>query len=111
MNVKKVLKSLGIAPNLDGYHYIAYIIDKMMLGDSCDIKISTIQLYESTAAKFGVKASNIERSIRHAVSVCLSKCDPEYLNQTFGRVIGFSNGSLKNSEFITIVKEMCEMFE
>lgn len=108
MNVKKVLKSLGLAPNLDGYHYIVYIVDKMMLSDSCNIKIPTTQLYEAAAMKFGVLASNVERSIRHAVSVCLSKCEPDYLNQTFGRVIGFNNGSLKNSEFITIVKEMCE---
>lgn len=64
IEIKAVLKKVGITPDIKGYHFLAEAIELKMNG-SFDLK--QMELYSEIAEKNNVSASSVERAMRYAV--------------------------------------------
>lgn len=70
---KKLLLTLGITPNLNGYNYSTIAICKLYeLTNACE-DISFCKLYEDVANEVASTGTRVERSIRHAINYTSSQ--------------------------------------
>lgn len=93
--IHKTLIQLGISPSLSGYHNIVNCLKE--LENSVDAKI--IAVYKIVARKYNSDWRRIERNIRKAIEVSLSRGDLELLHEIFSYVVT-PEGRLTNSEFL-----------
>lgn len=105
--VAKLLKLLGISPNLKGYHYIKVAID-MLQNDPTLIHRVTKELYPGIAEKCNSTVAKVERAIRHAVEVSFSSLCIDDIREYFGNCVRYNKDKLTNSEFLSIVAERLE---
>lgn len=110
-NVKilKILKQLGIAPDLLGYKYLAEAIDMVLKDDAILHSGVTKILYPTVAKKFNTTPSRVERAIRHAVERAISMSNIELIEEIFGSIISMNTGKPTNSQFIGCVAEYVEV--
>ena len=106
IEIKKVLKEVGITPELNGYHYLEKsIMDVKKCFDEGKTPCSFYQLYREVGEKFDVTATSVERCMRHAKNTAES-----IRNEKFNYI--FCN--LRNiplSAFISILAEYVSLKE
>lgn len=102
MEIATVLNSLGMPSNLLGYKYLRFAI-QVAVREQEVLNSITKRLYPAVAREFGTTASNVERSIRHAIEVAWDRGDIDKLESCFGYSIDPNRGRPTNAEFISKV--------
>ena len=80
-----------------GYKYLMEAI-RLSYEDDTYLHTITSRLYPEIAKKYGAKANNVERAIRHAVEVSFEKGNMEFIDENF--TYDRRKGKAKNGEFI-----------
>ena len=62
-------------------------------------------LYPKIAATHNTTVTRVERSIRHAIGVCMDRGDDKAIYKIFGQSIKSSKGKPTNKEFILALTE------
>ncbi len=83
MDAQQLLRSLGITGNLKGFHYAAYMIERIAQ-DPTQATLVTKCLYPDTAKHFGTTAGSVERGLRTAVQIFWERGDRELLERLSG---------------------------
>lgn len=98
--LKKILKDLGIRPNLKGYSYIVAAVEYMLTKETfTDLKIVN-DVYVEVAKKLGKGKNSIERDIRYSIERMYNNCDPDAIAEVFGKDTNMWKGKLSNKEFL-----------
>ena len=100
--VTNLLHEIGIPANLRGYHYIRTAI-MWGINDVRSIQLVTKDLYPNIAKKYGTTPGRVERAIRHAIGVALSRGNGEKIRRIFRYTISKEKGQPTNSEFISMI--------
>lgn len=77
---RRILVQLGLSPKYHGYQAIVEAVDVMNKNPG----IKTTATYTIVANKIGSVYSRVERNIRHAVSVVLTRGDLDLMRRIFG---------------------------
>jgi two-component system response regulator (stage 0 sporulation protein A) len=102
--ITKIIKDLGISPDLRGYHYIRYAIE-ILLTDKSFIG-ATMLLYQTVAEEFNTTTAAVERCTRHAIEVGWNRTpDQEFITKLFGNTLNTAKEYPTNSEFITTIAD------
>lgn len=100
--IHNLLRELGVPVRLKGYPRLAYGISLVVDNpDFCNA--ITTALYPRIAEKYNDTTSRVERSIRHAVEVCLTRADLDVFWKYFGNTVSLEKGKPTNGEFIANV--------
>lgn len=116
MNIANTLKTLGISPGLDGYHYLKCAIKESMEDASLLHRI-VYRVYPMIAKKFSallqkqITPAAVERSIRHAIEQGWSRGSIEEQQNIFGYTVSVDTGRPTNAEFIATVTDYLLMKE
>lgn len=102
--ISRLLLRLGISPKLLGYKYLVESI-KLVYANNKYLRCITTQLYPTVAEKYNTTAINVDRAIRHSISITFQKKDEELLNEIFSYVTSFKSWKPSNSEFILTMAE------
>lgn len=99
-DITEVLSTLGMPANLLGYKYLRAAIQMAVKNPDLLSSITKV-IYPTVAKEFGTTASNVERSIRHAIEVAWDRGDIERLHNRFGYSVDPNRGRPTNAEFIS----------
>ncbi len=100
--VSKIIKSLGIPANVNGYKFVRDCI--IYSAEHYDaINLVTKKLYPVIAEKYGTTAQCVERSIRSAIESAWQKADKKMIHDIFGNSAGENKPT--NSEFIAMIAD------
>jgi two-component system response regulator (stage 0 sporulation protein A) len=99
--VSQTLRNMGVAVNNYGFTYLKHAV-LMVSEDESYLHSITKRLYPEIAKKCDTTPQRVERAIRHAVEMVFSYGNPSI--QELG-LPHFSNGKMKNGEFIGAVCE------
>lgn len=102
--VSPLLLRLGIPFRLSGHRYICSAVEiySRLSRQYYHVKI-TQDVYPAVAKQFGTTSQCVERSIRHAVSICFTRGDLKLIDRMFGFTISEAKGKPTNGEFISTV--------
>lgn len=108
--ITSILTRLCVTPRYNGYNYIREAV-KLAVADAGAVKGISKQIYPDVAARLGVTASGVERSIRTAIHKAWEIADPSVKVDMFGTYALKPDWIPTNSEFIYIIadKISCEM--
>ena len=87
-----------------GYKYIKRAL-LLVLDDPTYINRITYGLYSTLAKEFTTTGSRVERGIRHAIEITVSRADLEVLQKYFGNTIDPNRGKPTNGEFLATMAE------
>lgn len=93
------LNRLGVPPHFKGYRYLVDAIGFVVYDMSLLHNVTT-ELYPAVARRHGTSPSRVERAIRNAIEVTLTRGNLPAIQQSFGYVIDAQQGKLSNSSFI-----------
>ncbi|MBP3320294.1 MAG: hypothetical protein IJC57_04660 [Clostridia bacterium] len=97
LNIKRLLRTLGVPVNLAGYEYIAESINFMLNTKKI---LSMSEIYEKVSKIYNVNTESVEVSIRHAVKKSVS------YNNNIRQILGIhEKQAISNSIFLSTVKE------
>lgn len=102
--ISKALLTLGVPAHLLGYKYLTYALN-LTLEDRMLVRRMTGGLYPSVAQYFGITASQVERSIRHAIETAWLRGGIDSQIEYFGNSIDPMKGKPTNREFISTVAD------
>lgn len=105
VKISKILKDLGVSPDLVGYRYLREAIQMVMEDDTLLYMRVTKELYPTIAKKFETTASRVERGMRHAIETSALRVDLELSQDIFGNTLSPSSGKLTNSQFIACIAD------
>lgn len=108
LRIANILKDLGVAANLRGYHYLKNAIE-LVTNDMSYVQGICKRLYPEIAKRFSTTASRVERNIRHAIETGWLKGDEETEAMLFGYTVSASRGRPTNGEFIGTVADYLRM--
>lgn len=100
--ISEIVDMIGVPVHVKGYHYIKLAIS-MAYRDVTYLNRMTKGMYPEIADKYNATASRVERAIRNAIEITLSRGNLDYINDVFGPILSTRNGKIKNSEFIAII--------
>lgn len=105
-----ILNKLYVNARYNGYNYIREAI-KLAVTDSSSVKGISKQIYPDVAAKLGVTAAGVERSMRTAIHKAWNIAEPSAKVEIFGTYALKDDWIPTNSEFIYIIadKISCDM--
>lgn len=103
-----MMQELGIPAHVKGYAYLREAIFQTAQRPAL-INAVTKALYPQVARTFHVTASQVERAIRHAISLACCRGDPAVIQRFFGLSINFSKGRPTNSEFIALLADQVRL--
>lgn len=103
-DVAERLTRLGVAPHFKGYRYLLDAIGLVAHDMSLLLQVTT-ELYPTVARRHGTTAQRVERAIRNAIEVTLTRGNLDEIERLFGHVIDPSKGKLSNSSFIAHVAD------
>lgn len=98
-SIEPLLFTLGIRPNLKGYHYLIYGLN-LSLNDSSYIINPYRLLYTATACHFNTNSDAVERAIRTAIKNCWNYGNRELLLKLAGFPL---KEKPSNSDFLSIL--------
>lgn len=98
-DVASRLERIGVAPHFKGYRYLIDAIG-IVVYDMTLLHHVTTELYPAVARRHGTTAQRVERAIRNAIEVTLTRGNLEEIERLFGHVIDPGKGKLSNSSFI-----------
>lgn len=100
-----LLHLLGVPSNMKGYLYIKEAINIMY--HTNNNMVFNRDIYPLIADKYNTTISNVERSIRHAIEICILRCDTKIIERIFGNTIDYIRAKPTNKEFIyTLLKRI-----
>ena len=102
--VGMLLKYIGVPQGISGYDYIK---ESVLLGLSDHAYLHNIVngLYSIIAQKHNSTYSKVERSIRHAVHICMANIDKD---DEYVYIFGNPKNKMSNSNFISAVVHFIE---
>lgn len=99
IRIHKLLKKIGMPAHIRGYKFIKEILFKVLeKNDILDWNITN--LYKIIGKKFNIKGATIERSVRYAIALSMSRCDHNVWSKYFGYSV---QDNTTNSEFIASI--------
>lgn len=91
------LNKLGVPLHVKGYHYLKHAVSLVVLNESPVVKI-TKDIYPEIAQVNDTNASSVERAIRHAIDLTLSRGSMTFIETYFKHEL--FNNKITNKEFI-----------
>lgn len=91
--VIRLLNWLAFKPNLKGYDYLHFILDKCKNDSDYHHRSLTVRVYPECAKHFGTTSSRVERAVRHSVEVSYNQV-PNMYEELFGLQYKPKNGEL-----------------
>lgn len=91
------LNQLGVPLHVKGYQYLKHAVMVVASKDNNVIKI-TKEVYPEIAIEHKTNASSVERAIRHAIDLTLSRGQIDYIHDYFKHEL--FNNKITNKEFI-----------
>lgn len=104
MDISNLLIKLGIPASIKGYRFAREAI-KIIIEEPEAIHAITKCIYPEVAERFDTTASRVERAIRHAVEISVTRANYELYNELFGNTVASSKAKPTNSEFLAIISE------
>jgi len=98
---RDILMQIGIPGNVAGFKYLVEAI-RIAIDNERTLNSITKEIYPTIANIFNTKPSNVERSMRHAISISWSRERICALNEIFGARYFVENEKPTNSEFIAL---------
>lgn len=98
-DVARRLGRIGVAPHFKGYRYLIDAIG-LVVHDMTLLHRVTTELYPAVARRHGTTAQRVERAIRNAIEVTMTRGNLEEIERLFSHVIDPSKGKISNSSFI-----------
>lgn len=99
----KILKDIGIFPNVKGYYYLKDAISAVMV-DRNSLELVTKILYPNIATKYKTTAARVERAIRNAIEKAWNSRSEDD-NSLLSTLCKCKNKRPTNLELIAIVAE------
>ena len=99
LQITELLLNLGISPGLFGYHCLKTALF-YVCKDSSYLKSLNKNLYVIIAKENNDKGGSVERAIRHAITISLSKGDKSLLEEIFGKTVNLKKEKPTNKQFI-----------
>ncbi len=96
-HIANELNALGVPLHVKGYHYLKHAVQVVALKDNSVIKI-TKDVYPEIAGANDTNPSSVERAIRHAIDLTLSRGSIDYIQAYFKHEL--FNNKITNKEFI-----------
>lgn len=106
VSVEQIMAKLAIKPNLKGYDYIKYIMNKCEENPAYHKKSLMKVIYPECAEAFDATVSKVERAIRHAIERSFEAV-PERYFELYQREI---EKVPTNSEFISMISEILNYY-
>src|SRR5699024_3349097 len=103
-NTTNIIHEIGVPAHIKGYMYLREPIT-MVYNDIELLGSITKVLYPDIAKKYNTTASRVERAIRHAIEVALSRGNIDSISALFGYTVSISKAKPTNSEFIAMVAD------
>lgn len=104
VEISKILKKLGVSPDLLGFAYLRDGIEMVMNDETILHRSTTKILYPAVVLRYNTTPARVERAIRHAVETCGFKADDlELYDDIFGNVTSLHKKCPTNSQFIGCV--------
>jgi hypothetical protein len=100
--IAEILKTLGVAPDKNGFHYLRKAIYECYLNPKLLTSV-TKEVYPLVGKSFDKTANCVERSIRSAIETGWDRSDYEYTEKLFLNCIDFYGSKPTNGEFISII--------
>ena len=104
--IVNILHTLQMPSSLKGYHYLKSAL-LLTVQDIDMLFLITKTLYPTVAKKHVTTPSRVERAIRHAKEIALSRTSPEVIEEIFGYTIVDNN--IPNGEFISMLTEYLKL--
>ena len=83
MDAELLLRNLGVAGNLKGFRYAAYMIG--LAEENPDaVTLLSKYLYQETAKHFHVSTASVERNLRTLIHVCWTHGNRAFLDEVAG---------------------------
>lgn len=95
--ISKELNALGVPLHVKGYHYIKDAVILVIDSGNSSIRI-TKSIYPVIAEKNNSTASSVERAIRHAIDITLTRRPMDLISEYFRNEL--FNNKITNKEFI-----------
>ena len=103
-DVTNIIHEIGVPAHIKGYQYLREAII-MSVTDMEMLNSITKILYPGIAKKYQTTPSRVERAIRHAIEVALSRGKMDTIDELFGYTIHNGKGKPTNSEFIALIAD------
>lgn len=100
--IAEILKTLGVAPDKNGFHYLRKAIYECYQNPKLLMSV-TKEVYPLVGKSFNKTPNCIERSIRSAIETGWDRSDYEYTEKLFLNCIDFYRSKPTNGEFISII--------
>lgn len=100
--IAEILKTLGVAPDKNGFHYLRKAIYECYLNPKLLTSV-TKEVYPLVGKTFDKTPNCVERSIRSAIETGWDRSDYEYTEKLFLNCIDFYRSKPTNGEFISII--------
>lgn len=108
--IKRVLKLLGVSPNLRGYAYLVDAINATMERPDTVHSICK-SIYMMLAERYETSVNAVERAMRHAIEMSITGDVAEVIYPIFGRTIDQRRGRPTVSQYISTIAEYLQMGE
>lgn len=100
--IAEILKTLGVAPDKNGFHYLRKAIYECYLNPKLLTSV-TKEVYPLVGKTFDKTPNCVERSIRSAIETGWDRSNYEYTEKLFLNCIDFYRSKPTNGEFISII--------
>jgi two-component system response regulator (stage 0 sporulation protein A) len=107
--ISDLLRQLGIPANMLGYRYIRDGLLLMCGQKQGNQLASSESLYRILAETHGTNHKCIERNIRYAIEMAVTRGDPDLFNQYFSYSINSNKGKPTNSEFLATLGDIIHL--
>ncbi|HEY8495684.1 MAG TPA: sporulation transcription factor Spo0A [Limnochordales bacterium] len=99
LEITRRLAELGVPPHFKGYQYLRDAIS-IVVQDSTMLNGVTKYLYPTIARRHGSSPQRVERAIRNAIEVTMTRGNLEEIQRVFGYSVDAGKGKPSNSSFI-----------
>ena len=103
-DVTNIIHEIGVPAHIKGYQYLRDAII-LSVNDMEMLNSITKILYPTIAKKHQTTPSRVERAIRHAIEVALSRGKMDTIDELFGYTVSTGKGKPTNSEFIALIAD------
>ena len=97
--ITRRLAELGVPPHFKGYQYLRDAIS-IVVQDMSMLNGVTKYLYPTIARRYGSSPQRVERAIRNAIEVTMTRGNLEEIQRVFGYSMDAGKGKPSNSSFI-----------
>ena len=99
-----IFNALGLSSHLSGTNYLREIV-LLSVAEREERAPSMKELYFKVAEKFGETPEKVERAIRNAVSVAMTRCKKENFDYVFGRNVFTERIKPTSAELVALLTD------